>query len=105
MPALNMLLMSALGQKRTLPGAETSIKDADCDPLIWNHGPPGGWRRGINVCLKIASFQRLDLVDIAHGRVFGDSKERCPCPTNSLINARQCPRIAQPALRSCGSLE
>jgi hypothetical protein len=33
------------------------------------------------------------------------SRTVLPCPTNSLINARRHRRIAQPALRSCGSCE
>jgi hypothetical protein len=29
----------------------------------------------------------------------------CPCPTNTLVNARQSRRFAQAAPRACGSLE
>jgi len=69
---------------------------------------PDNWRIATNLCPKIASFQRRDLVLKGHGigfRGHHGSKDRCPCPTNSLINARQHRRIAQPAVRSCDSLE
>lgn len=65
-------------------------------------------RIATNLCLKITSFERRDLVLEGHGTGYRGhlgSKDRCPCSTNSPINARQPRRIAQPVLRSCGSLE
>jgi hypothetical protein len=64
---------------------------------------PDNWRIATNLCPKIASFQRRDLVLKGHGigfRGHHGSKDRCPCPTNSLNKCAP----ASPHCPACGQV-